>query len=80
MEITLADFLGWIDVATQVGLLLIVLLIIVLLMRVIRLVGLANEIAEMVAEVVEMVNVALWKPIQWYGTAATFVKKMLGMK
>ena len=78
MEITLEVFLAWVSIASQVGLLIIVLLLIMVLVRVIRLLGLVNEIAESIADMVHMVNAALWKPIEWYSMGMKFVKKLLG--
>jgi len=80
IDLTLESFLFFVDIATKVGILLIVLVLILMIMRVIRLLGVVTEITEAVAEMVELVNLALWKPIHLYQTAAKIFRKFMGKK
>ena len=83
MDITIPDSLTLGELVwliTQFALLILVIVFILIGFRVLKLLGIAQELAESIAEIVETVNLVLWQPVRFYGLVQKRIKQFLKLK
>lgn len=81
MDFTLPETLPEIlSLATQFAVLLLVLLLILVTIRIFSLLGIAKELANSIAEIVETVNMVLWQPVRFFTGITKKVNKIIGRK
>jgi hypothetical protein len=68
------------DLGIQIGLLLLIFVFILVGLRVLSLLGIAKQLAESIAEIVETVNMVLWQPVRFVTTIMDKVRKLIGKK
>ncbi len=75
--LTLADLLG---LLIQGALLLLIVIFIFIAIRIFKILGVAQQLAEAVSEIVETVNLVLWQPVRFYGLVVSKLKKFLNIR
>ena len=83
MDITFPESLALgelIWLLTQFALLILVIVFIMIGFRILKLLGIAQELAESIADIVETVNLVLWQPVRFYGLVQKKLKQFLKLK
>ncbi len=83
MQIDLPDAISLADLLSlliQGAIFVLVVVFIFVGVRVLKILGVAQQLAESVSEIVETVNLVLWQPVRFYGLIMTNVKKFLKIK
>ena len=65
------------SISTQFAVLILVLLLILIAIRVFSLLGIAKDLAESIAEIVETVNMVLWQPVRFFNSISKKIHKFL---
>ena len=68
------------DLGIQIGLFLLILVFIFVGIRLLSILGVARQLTESIAEIVETVNVVLWQPVRFATTALDKIRKFMGKK
>lgn len=68
------------DLGIQIGLLFLVIVFIFVGLRILSLLGIAKQLAESIAEIVETVNMVLWQPVRFVTTIMDKVRRLIGKK
>lgn len=76
-SIPLSDLLS---ILIQASVLVLVIVLILVAIRIFRILGVMNQVAESVSDIVETVNLVLWQPIRFYSNVADAVKKFFGKR
>ncbi len=66
------------DLGIQIGLLLLVVVFIFVGIRLLSILGVARQLTESIAEIVETVNVVIWQPVRFVTTVMDKVRKLIG--
>jgi len=68
------------DLGIQIGLFILVFVFILVGIRLFSLLGIAKQLTESIAEIVETVNLVLWQPVRFVTTILDKIRKLIGKK
>lgn len=83
MQIDIPDSIPLSDLLSlliQLALFILICIFILVGFRVLKILGVAQQLAESISEIVETVNLVLWQPVRFFGVMSERIKKFLGIK